>query len=321
MSGKQTEMAQKGVSGKLAGNVQENCGKTDSEQRARSYFHPAFCAGMKLTLSEWGDDVMYCEEFNLNTLANRIDFLAVIREGAPKREDDLSAIFRTYNLFEYKSPKQELGMVSYDMMMGYMYLYKAYQKVKDEGLFTVSFVREGKPLKLMKELREKGFAIEEYANGIYHVKKTGHIDMQIVVTRELDDKYDWIKLLSDRVTEEDLIRLAKKASKLRSPQERIAAQSVLELIRKQNEDKEWFMKEVFAMAGIRDWFQEEFDEKDKVITQQGEKITEQSEKITDLSEKLQSKDEQLQDKDKIISQLKQEMESLKQQLMRSTAMF
>ena len=296
MSGKQMEAAPVKV-----------CEKADGEQVTRSYFHPAFYAGMQLTLADWGDDIKCHKEFDLNTMANRIDFLAVKREGAVRKDDELCAIFRTYNLFEYKSPNQELGMASYDMVMGYVHLYKAYVKVGTEEQFTVSFVRERKPLKLMEELRDRGFLITEYADGIYHVKKDGHIDMQIVVTRDLNDKYDWIKLLTDKVTKEDLQRLAGKASKLRNAEERLAAQSVLELIKKQNEDKEWFMKEVFGMSGIRDWFQEEFDAKDKVIT--------------DLNEQLHNQEEQLKDKDKLIAQLQKEMENLKKQLLKSTAVF
>ena len=35
-------------------------------------------------------------------------------------------------------------------------------------------------------------------------------------------------------------------------EERLAAQSVLELIKKKNKDKEWLMKNVFRMSGINE---------------------------------------------------------------------
>ena len=84
---------------------------------------------------------------------------------------------------------------------------------------TLSFVREGKPIVLMNHLRNEGFEITEYEAGIYHVRKKGHIDMQILVTREMSWEYTWLKVLTDRLTKEDAEHLVHEASKVKDEQE------------------------------------------------------------------------------------------------------
>ena len=67
--------------------------------------------------------------------------------------------------------------------MAYAYLYAS----KDPGItiddVTVSFVREGMPQKLMHYFEENCFDIVCYGKGIFHVRKEGHVDMQVIVTR------------------------------------------------------------------------------------------------------------------------------------------
>ena len=312
MSGKQI--------GSPSGTRAEGCTFTEEEQEIRNQYHPAFCAGMELILSEWGEALEIHKEYHLNAMPNRIDFLVVKNKDRAKSGDELGAIFRKYNLFEYKSPGQELGWSAYDLMMAYVYLFKAYEGVRAEHEFTISFVREGSPLKLMKEFRKHGFEITRYADGIYHVKKDGHIDMQIITTRWLGPKYDWIRLLTDKVTEEEVKRLSQKAAALKDEKERMLARSVFDLIKRLNEKQDWF-KEVGSMAGIRDLFQAEFDEKDRVIAEQGETIAEQGETIaeqgetiTELNEQLHTKEEQLNSKDVENSRLKEELKKLKEML-------
>ena len=115
-------------------------------------------------------------------------------------------------MIEYKSPEQSLGMDTYYRSMSYAYQFAA----QTEGVnpiyeLTLSFVREGKPVKLMSQLQKLGFSITIYERGIYHVRKTDHVDMQIIVTRELDPKYVWIKSLTKKLTKKDAEYLAQRA--------------------------------------------------------------------------------------------------------------
>ncbi len=200
------------------------------DRRNRQY-HPAFCAAMELELRENRDEIICESEHNLNTMPNRIDLLVVKKNADAKIKSGLGAIFRKYNLMEFKSADSVLDAKTYHRMLGYVHLYVAYESSVDStDDITVSFVRERKPIRLMKQLREWGFEITEFKHGIYHLKKKDHVDMQIVVTRELGIEYDWLRSITNKLTLEDAKRVAKKANELQNEQDKIHAQSVFDLI-------------------------------------------------------------------------------------------
>lgn len=249
----------------------------------------------------------YEREYNLNSMPNRIDFLIIKKNTDIVPENGIGKIFRKYNIFEYKSPGQALGIDEYHLAIAYAHLYTYYEKDVHYEDVTVSFVREGKPVKLMEYLGSRLFEIEKTEPGIYRVTKQDHIDMQIIVTKELREQYIWLKALTDKLTRDEAVRLAKEAVKESDPQGKVRIQSILDLVSILNKNKSWMKEEVGTMGAFRDMFQDEFDKKDQ--------------QIHDLSKQLQSKDEQLQSKDEQLqteqeenSKLRKEIAELKKQL-------
>ena len=185
-------------------------------------FHPAFCDAMTQIFERDTVKYIYEREYNLNSMPNRIDFLVIrldedesVNENSLICDDDkkrsvngIAKICRRYNIFEYKSPGQQLSVDEYYVAMSYAYLYAGKTKHATMEDITVSFVREGKPHKLISYFKKNGYQVTGYENGIYHIIKSGHVDMQIIVTRELDDKYIWLKVLSDKLTLDDAVKLA-----------------------------------------------------------------------------------------------------------------
>ena len=166
----------------------------------KNQYHPAFCGAMKQELDANRNDIECTEEYNLNTLPNKVDLLVVKKLADTLMVSGLGNIFRKWNLIEYKSPRQSLNMDTYFRSMGYAYLFAAQTDgVTSMGELTLSFVREGKPVKLMSQLKIQGFSITKYEPGIYHIRKAEHMDMQIIVTGELDPKYVWIKSLTKKL--------------------------------------------------------------------------------------------------------------------------
>ena len=230
-------------------------------------------------------------------------------------------------MYEYKSPKQDLGLAEYHLGMAYVHLYTHYEKNVNAEEITLSFVREGEPVLLMKYLEEQGFAIEKSEPGIYFAGRPGHVDIQILVTSELDWKYAWLKALTDKLTSEDVGRIAKEADSVIDEQGKQRVRSILDLISLLNRNKKW-MKEMMGMGAFLDLFKEEFEEKDRQIKSLSEQLQNQSEQLQNQSEQLQDKDEQLQTKDEQLqsnerelkeekeenSRLRKEIEELKKQI-------
>ena len=89
-------------------------------------YHPPACAALELELRENKESITVTPEFRLNTKPNEIDILVILKEPGKKLKSGLAAIFRTINLWEYKSPGDQLGKRIYYRSAGYAFLYLCY---------------------------------------------------------------------------------------------------------------------------------------------------------------------------------------------------
>ena len=281
--------------------------------KLKNQYHPAFCAAMELELREDRDHLTFDDEYNLNTKPNEIDFVVINDNENTGVKSGLGAIFRKHNIFEFKSFHDSLNERVYHRTMGYMHLYIAYgdEYISPEDI-TVSFLREGYPRNLMKYFKEKGFTISTYEDGIYHIRKTGHVDMQVIVTRRLGRPYAWLNKITKRLKPDDLTQIQEEIGRLSEEIDLVNAESVLDMSITLNKDKE-FVKEMIGMGALRDMFKEEFEEKDREISALNEQLQSQS-------EQLQSKDKQLQSKDEQLVKLRKEIEELKKNGLNKIAM-
>lgn len=272
----------------------------------RIQYHQAFCVSMENELLEDRDNMRCMSEVVLNTMPNKIDMM-IVKEADVEPGSGIGNIFRRYNLVEYKSPEDELNISTYNRSIAYMFLYHVY-KVGNVYLepdeYSLTFVRERKPKKLMKLLGEKNYSINEYEPGIYHIIRPGYVDMQIIVTIELEDRYIWLKCLSDKVTREQAEQLTDRIN-IMEGKDRIRAESVLDLMIRLNADKEW-MKEVTGMGAFRDLFKAEFEEKDRKIEENERKIEEKDHRIQENEHKIEELSRQLQSQEKLQSQIEEE---------------
>ena len=165
----------------------------------------------------------------------------------------------------------------------------------------------------MEYLSEQGYVLEESEHGIYFVRKPGHVDIQILVTSELDWKYTWLKALTDKLTSEDVRRIADETDSVTDEQGRRRVRSILDLISLLNRNKKW-MKEMMGMGAFLDLFKEEFEEKDRQIKSLSEQLQNQSEQLQNQSEQLQSNERALKEEKEENSRLRKEVEELKKQI-------
>ena len=88
-------------------------------------WHPAFCSAIKLELLENKNDLTYTEELGLNSKPIRIDLLVITKSPDVIINNDIGKIFRGHNIFEYKSPDDELNIDVFYKGVAYASLYKA----------------------------------------------------------------------------------------------------------------------------------------------------------------------------------------------------
>ena len=150
-------------------------------------------------------DLDFQTEVTLNTMPLRVDMILIKKKKDLSLKNEIGRIFRRYNLIEYKSPKDDLNYDVFLKGIAYAYLFKSYEKHVDKislSEVTLTFIRENRPVKLLKKLREINLLVEEAASGVYYISGHGEIAIQLIVTRELDKtQHVWINALTSKMSE------------------------------------------------------------------------------------------------------------------------
>jgi len=275
----------------------------------RNQYHPQYTNTLHIELRENKDDLYFDEEFILNTGPLRIDLLIIKKNENAVIKSGLGAFFKKINIWEYKNPKDSLNVKEFNKGLAYLHLYIASSSEKISlSDVTLTFLRYYKPRDLFKELEKAGYKIEEYEPGIYHLGMMGQPNIQIIVSRLLDSKYEWVKAISDKIPLSEIDRLASEVENLDRTDRKYAI-TVLEFVGTINE-----IEEEKNMGVIR----ELFDAKDKIEIQEeqlrskDEQLQSKDEQLQSKDEQLQLKDEQLQSKDEEIKELKKEVNKFKE---------
>lgn len=174
-------------------------------EEKNTQWHPAFTAAIHMEFVEDKADLDFQTEVTLNTMPLRVDMILIKKKKDLSLKNEIGRIFRRYNLIEYKSPKDDLNYDVFLKGIAYAYLFKSYEKHVDKislSEVTLTFIRENRPVKLLKKLREINLLVEEAASGVYYISGHGEIAIQLIVTRELDKtQHVWINALTSQMSE------------------------------------------------------------------------------------------------------------------------
>lgn len=250
-----------------------------SETETKIQWHPGFVAAMNLELEENKDDLIFEDEYNLNTRPLEIDLLIIKKTSDIKIKNEIGAFFREYNVMEYKAPGDSLNVDVMYKVLGYAALYKSYgekvDSVKAEDI-TVSIVREGRPDGLFKYLKQHDIRISNPIKGIYYLEDKFLFPVQIIVGVELDkESHIWLKALTDKMQKQDMKDFLEEVGRITEKRKRELADSVLEVSARANKVLiELLRKEGDIMSGaLMEIFEPEINQivndkvNDKVIAQ------------------------------------------------------
>jgi len=196
-------------------------------------WHPAFTAAMDLEFIQNRNDLIYEKEYNLNTKPLEIDLLVIKKDAAVHISNEIGYLFKGHNIVEYKSPDDHLNIDTFYKSMAYASLYKSYGKTVDEikaDDITVSIIHEAKPNGLFRYFEEHTYPVANPYAGIYYVEGPVMFPAQIIVTRELDEKYHkWLKALSGHLKKENIQELLDSRSHMTQKADLELADSILEV--------------------------------------------------------------------------------------------
>ena len=240
-------------------NQQENQKKSQKLQ-----WHPAFCSALRLELLEDAANLEFTDEFQLTEKPLQIDCTVVKVKKDCKIKNEIGKIFRKHNIFEYKSPKDELNINTFYKAVAYACLYKVLPNHVDEipaEEITITLIRDRKPVKLMQELERFGYECKKETAGIYYIYSV-MFPVQIIVSSELDtDMHVQLKALTDHL-DETLMRQYLLEVSAFAEREKNLADVVLQVIVNSNMEKvqKWKGSEQTMCEALRVLMADELNE-------------------------------------------------------------
>ena len=274
-------------------------------------WHPAFCSAMELELRENKNDLIYEREHNLSRMPLKIDFLVIKKRKDAVIKNEIGDFFLGNNIFEYKSPKDDINAGTFFKALSYAYLYNAEENQVEDILnadTTISLVRENKPEKLLNQLK-KLYRVTEEAPGIYRIN--GMIfPMQIIVTKELDKKMHlWVTSLTRSLSAEQVQKLLGSYTALDDETDmknadsiiNVASQANIELFKKMIQEGDQMCEELKELLAPE-------------IVEFKIRLEEQNAQLADNAAKLADKDAKLADKDAKLADNAAEIAKLKKML-------
>ena len=103
---------------------QMNQNETTSSENAKIQWHPGFYAAAEIELRHNRNELEFHREYNLSKKPLQVDLLIIEKLNNIHLQNELGAIFRRYNIIEYKAPKDQLNIDVFFKTLGYAFLYK-----------------------------------------------------------------------------------------------------------------------------------------------------------------------------------------------------
>ena len=242
----------------------KNQQEKNQKKSQKLQWHPAFCSALRLELLEDAENLEFTDEFQLTEKPLQIDCTVVKVKRDCKIKNEIGKIFRKHNIFEYKSPMDELNIDTFYKAVAYACLYKVLPNHVNEipaEEITITLIRDRKPVKLMQELEKSGYGYKKEAAGIYYVNGA-MFPMQIIESSELDvDMHVQLKALTNHL-EESLMRQYLLQVSTFEGREKNLADIVLQVIVNSNMEKvrEWKGSEQTMCEALRVLMKEELKE-------------------------------------------------------------
>jgi hypothetical protein len=185
----------------------------NTQDEERISWHPAFVEALQMELRDYEDALEFHPEYQLTSEPLRIDCVIIKKAKDIVIKKNIGAIFRDWNLLEYKSPEDYVSVTDFYKVYGYACLYASFNKAAITGL-TISFVESRYPQKLLNHLKtERKYTVEETCPGIYTV--SGDIlPIQVIDSRKLSAKENlWLKSLNNEHNGYTIDRVANEIKK------------------------------------------------------------------------------------------------------------
>ena len=173
--------------------------KNKFRKSTRIPWHPAFVQAIQLELDDYRDSLEFYPEYQLTAEPLKIDCVIIKKTKNVEIKKNFAAIFKEWNILEYKSPEDYVSVNDFYKVYGYVCLYTFLNEIPITDL-TITFIESHYPRKLLKHLaKTRGYRVAKTGAGIYTVYGDV-IPIQVIDSRKLSSEDNvWLKNLSNRL--------------------------------------------------------------------------------------------------------------------------
>ena len=205
-------------------------------------------AALSFSLSRYKDRLQKKDLVKLNTRPREIDVQIIDKQyGAERIDNAIGHLFERHNLIELKNPYEQLNIDVIWKGISYAAQYKSSGIDKQTGKkgvdaipideVTLTFIRISKPINLFKDIKKRGYGIEQHYPGVYYITGIADIRMQIVVGKELEgDEFVALRVQGSGANEEDIKKFIKLAGLLKDSEEKDAYDAIMQTSMTENEE-------------------------------------------------------------------------------------
>ena len=108
--------------------------------RKKNQWHPAFAAAIRMELQDNGDDLEFEEEHLLSKKPLQMDMLIIKKHSDVEIKNRIGKIFRKYNVIEYKSPQDAMGIDAFYKVLAYADVGLSAEEIADKVNLSVEEV-------------------------------------------------------------------------------------------------------------------------------------------------------------------------------------
>ena len=218
----------------------------------KNQWHPGFSAALHLELKANREDLVFETEHNLSKKPLQIDMLIIKNNKNVSIQNKIGAIFKRYNLIEYKSPDDGMGVDTFYKVIAYACLYKVSADRENAYLandITLTLIRQRYPVKLINYLKQNGCSVHEVSPGIYYVTGKIIFDTQIIVTKKLQrNEHIWLHSLQKDISQDAYQQLLFTVDGLDFKEREQYGEAILEIVSNANDTNIERWKEESSMT-------------------------------------------------------------------------
>jgi hypothetical protein len=178
----------------------------------RIAWHPAFRSALRLEFEEYQDALEFKFETELNDEPLKVDAVIIKKLKDVAIKKNIAAIFRSDNIFEFKSPGDFFSVHDFYKAYGYACFYLSLNRIRVTDV-TITIVETRHPRELFAHFKEvRGYQVEEPWPGIYHIKGD-IIPIQVIESKRLAAGEDlWLRALGNKLDKASALAVVEKAA-------------------------------------------------------------------------------------------------------------